>query len=123
MPNLKRIGGGEWKPSVDLTWNDPANRCLTPEWCRCHTCLANHKQLHLPDPCIEFLVSVRPNRPRSEFGLSYTVLKKQAHVAMTTAVQHYFITSHKNCTAGNIKKIKMLSLMSARGDEKHKHMR
>ena len=23
MPNFKRIGGGEWKPSVDLTWNDP----------------------------------------------------------------------------------------------------
>ena len=23
MPNFKRIGRGEWKPSVDLTWNDP----------------------------------------------------------------------------------------------------
>ena len=23
MPNFKRIGGGPWKPSVDLTWNDP----------------------------------------------------------------------------------------------------
>ena len=23
MPNFKRIGGGEWKPSVDLIWNDP----------------------------------------------------------------------------------------------------
>ena len=24
MPNFKRIGGGPWKPSVDLTWNDTA---------------------------------------------------------------------------------------------------
>ena len=23
MPHVKRIGGGEWKPSVDLTLNDP----------------------------------------------------------------------------------------------------
>ncbi len=24
MQNFKRIGGGPWKPSVDLTWNDPS---------------------------------------------------------------------------------------------------
>ena len=23
MPNFKSIGGGDWKPFVDLTWNDP----------------------------------------------------------------------------------------------------
>ena len=28
MPNFKRIGGGPWKPSVDLTWNDPARQWL-----------------------------------------------------------------------------------------------
>ena len=34
MQNFKRIAEGEWKPSVELTWNDPiqdslANECDT----------------------------------------------------------------------------------------------
>ena len=27
MPNFKRIGGGPWKSSDDLTWNDPVFTC------------------------------------------------------------------------------------------------
>ena len=51
MPNFKRIGGGEWKPSVDLTWNDPVvsqgQQVLMPE----HPAISSLVDLQLVELC------------------------------------------------------------------------